>query len=81
LPWLHGSSIREGTASASCNGNERPGEVATVELTKDELRIASNAINEICNGPDANEGEEFDTRIGASRQDAEPLLDGLERLP
>jgi hypothetical protein len=55
---------------------EQSGEATAVELTTDELRI-SNAINEICNGPDAIEDDGFDTRIGASRQEAEALLDGL----
>ena len=51
----------------------------TLELTRDELRIVSNAINEICNGPDAIEGDEFDTRVGASLSEAEALLGDLQQ--
>jgi hypothetical protein len=36
-----------------------------VELTEHEIVIASNAINEICNGPDAIEEWEFGLRVGA----------------
>jgi hypothetical protein len=34
---------------------ETSADAAVIELTTDELRIASSAINEICNGPDAIE--------------------------
>jgi hypothetical protein len=46
----------------------------TVELTRDELRIVTNALNEICNGPDAIEEWEFHTRIGAESSEAVRLL-------
>jgi len=44
----------------------------TVELTKDELGIINNALNEVCNGIHL-EGE-FDTRMGCSVEDARKLL-------
>jgi hypothetical protein len=43
-----------------------------VELTKDELGIINNALNEVCNGIDL-EGE-FDTRMGCTVQEARELL-------
>jgi hypothetical protein len=55
--------------------------VAAVELTRQESTILSNAINEVCNGPDAIEEWEFGTRMGASRQEAEALLNALHDLP
>ena len=52
-----------------------------VELTNDDVVIVSNAVNEICHGPDAIEEWEFSTRIGASRDEAEALLSALHELP
>jgi hypothetical protein len=43
-----------------------------VELTKDELGIINNALNEVCNGIDL-EGE-FDTRMGCTVDEARQLL-------
>jgi hypothetical protein len=43
-----------------------------VELTKDELGIINNALNEVCNGIDL-EGE-FDTRMGCTVAEARELL-------
>jgi hypothetical protein len=43
-----------------------------VELTKDELGIINNALNEVCNGIDL-EGE-FDTRMGCTVEEARQLL-------
>jgi hypothetical protein len=43
-----------------------------VELTKDELEIINNALNEVCNGIDL-EGE-FDTRMGCTVEEARELL-------
>ena len=52
---------------------------ATIELTTQELRIVVNALNEVCNGPDAIEDWEFSNRLGVGRRDAEKLLDDLGR--
>ena len=43
-----------------------------VELTKDELGIINNALNEVCNGIHL-EGE-FHTRMGCSLEEARGLL-------
>jgi len=43
-----------------------------VELTKDELGIINNALNEVCNGIDL-EGE-FETRMGCSLDEARAVL-------
>ena len=51
-----------------------------VELTRDELMILSNAVNEICHGPEAIEGWEFHTRVGATRAEAKHLLDALGEI-
>ena len=58
----------------------RSDDATTVELTNVERLIVSNALNEICNGAEAIEDWEFATRIGASRQEAEALLDALNEL-
>jgi hypothetical protein len=42
------------------------------ELTKDELRIIKNALNEVCNGIHP-EGE-CDTRMGCTDEEARELL-------
>jgi hypothetical protein len=60
---------------------EKHGDSATVELTTRELTILSNAVNEVCNRPEAIEEWEFGTRIGASRQKAEDLLAALNSRP
>jgi len=52
----------------------------TIELSKSELMIVSNAINEICYGPDAIEDWEFNLRVGALRIEAEARLDRLSWL-
>jgi len=44
----------------------------TIELTKDELGIINNALNEVCNGIDL-EGE-FETRMGCTLQAARDVL-------
>ena len=43
-----------------------------VELTKDELGIINNALNEVCNGIDLK--GEFDTRMGCSLEEARTVL-------
>ncbi|AKR43183.1 hypothetical protein [Methylophilus sp. TWE2] len=43
-------------------------------LTKDDLLLISNALNEIINGSGAIEKWEFQTRTGVEFQDAEKLL-------
>ena len=59
---------------------EERADAAVVELTKNELVIVSNAINEICHGPEAIEDWEFSTRVGASRAEAKALLQRLNEL-
>jgi hypothetical protein len=49
-----------------------------VELTKDELGIINNALNEVCNGIDL-EGE-FDTRMGCTVAEARELLAKIDAL-
>lgn len=48
----------------------------TVTLSRNELVILNNALNEICNGIDA---PEFETRIGATMEDARLLLREVHR--
>ena len=49
-----------------------------VELTKDELGIINNALNEVCNGIDL-EGE-FDTRMGCTVEQARAVLAKIHGL-
>jgi hypothetical protein len=49
-----------------------------VELTKDELGIVNNALNEVCNGIQL--GGEFDTRMGCSVGEARALLAKIHAL-
>ncbi len=48
-----------------------------IEVSTAELRILSNALNEVCHGPNAIEDWEFHARIGARRDEATALLDEL----
>ena len=50
----------------------------TVELTKSELLIINNALNEVCNGIEL-EGE-FDTRMGCSVEQARAVLAKIHGL-
>jgi hypothetical protein len=49
-----------------------------VELTKDELGIINNALNEVCNGIDLV--GEFDTRMGCTVEEARKLLAKIHTL-
>jgi len=49
-----------------------------VELTKDELSIINNALNEVCNGIDLE--REFDTRMGCTIEEARAVLAKIHRL-
>jgi hypothetical protein len=49
-----------------------------VELTKNELDIINNALNEVCNGIDL-EGE-FDTRMGCTVEQARAVLAKVHAL-
>jgi hypothetical protein len=50
----------------------------TVELTKDELGIVNNALNEVCNGIQLD--REFDTRMGCTVEEARALLAKIHEL-
>ncbi len=50
----------------------------TVQLSRDELGIINNALNEVCNGIDL-EGE-FDTRMGCTVEEARVLLAKIHAL-
>jgi hypothetical protein len=49
-----------------------------VELTKNELDIINNALNEVCNGIDPN--GEFDARMGCTVGDAREFLAKIHAL-
>jgi hypothetical protein len=49
-----------------------------VELTKDELGVINNALNEVCKGSDL-EGE-FDTRMGCTVEEARAVLAKIHGL-
>jgi hypothetical protein len=48
-----------------------------IVMSRDELILINNALNEVCNGIDIRE---FSTRLGASRSEAEELLDAIGKL-
>jgi hypothetical protein len=47
---------------------------ASVSFTRAELVLLNNSLNEVLNGLDV---PEFDTRLGASKQEAEELLNQI----
>ena len=49
-------------------------EQADVRLSLNELCLINNALNEVCHGIDV---PEFDTRLGASRDQTRALLDQI----
>ena len=48
-------------------------ESVDVRLTKDELVLLNNALNEVCNGVDFDDSE-FHARLGSDRREAQQLL-------
>jgi hypothetical protein len=44
-----------------------------IAFTAEELRIINNALNEVCHGVSFSD-DEFATRLGASRKEAEAVL-------
>lgn len=48
-----------------------------IGVTEDELLIINSALNEICHGIDVYE---FETRIGASREEVEKLFKEIHSL-
>jgi hypothetical protein len=55
----------------------RKGDQATdVRLTRNELILLNNALNEVCNGVHIEEPE-FSTRLGSGRDEALSLLAAL----
>jgi len=48
-----------------------------LELSKDELGVLSNALNEVCNGIEV---WEFDTRMGIKIENARTMLDSLATI-
>jgi hypothetical protein len=48
-----------------------------LRVTQDELVILNNALNEVCHG---FEVDEFETRIGSSREQAAALLKAIGHL-
>jgi hypothetical protein len=55
-------------------------ESVSVELTNQDLLAVNNALNEILRGPEAIGEWEFHARIGATRGEAESLLDRINEL-
>jgi hypothetical protein len=48
-----------------------------LELSKDELGVLSNALNEVCNGIEV---WEFDTRMGIKIENARIILESLTSI-
>lgn len=55
------------------------GRPITVELTRAELVVVNNALNEVCNGVDFDDTE-FQTRLGVTRNEARTVLVRINRL-
>ena len=53
------------------------GRGAVVTLNESELLVLNAALNEICNGIDV---QEFDTRIGSSKESVANLLGNISRV-
>ncbi len=47
-----------------------------LNVSRSELILLNNALNEVCNGVDFSDSE-FATRLGASRDEARRLLHGI----
>ena len=51
-----------------------------INLSKDELVLFNNAVNEVLNGPDAIDDKEFQTRLGVNRPFAKDTLARISDL-
>ena len=60
-------------------GQPVPSEHIFLEVTRAELILLNNALNEVCHGIDIDE-EEFPTRLGGSRKEAQALLQRIGQL-
>ncbi len=58
---------------------DRPMSYADVRLSRDELALLNNALNEVCNGIDFSDSE-FHTRLGADRSEGLALLRQINDL-
>jgi hypothetical protein len=56
---------------------QKNGDAITLELTRDELMAAANALNEVLNGPEAIEEWEFHPRMGLDRDEAGQVHEGF----
>ncbi|MFO0952355.1 MAG: hypothetical protein U0835_14640 [Isosphaeraceae bacterium] len=54
-------------------------EEVVLEMSRGELILINNALNEVCNGIHMGE-DEFQTRLGASVEDARRLLRRIRAL-
>jgi hypothetical protein len=52
---------------------------ADVRLSKHELSLINNALNEVCNGADIEDAE-FATRLGTEREEMRNLLKNIASL-
>jgi len=48
-----------------------------IDLSRDELGVLTNALNEVCNGIEV---WEFDTRMGIKIEDARAILESLSLI-
>ena len=55
------------------------GKFADIRLSRHELILINNALNEVCNGVDI-EDVEFATRLGADREEMRNLLKNIGSL-
>lgn len=53
------------------------GKDIAVSMSLEELETISNALNEVCNALD---GDEFETRMGASIEEARALLNQISKI-
>jgi hypothetical protein len=51
---------------------------ALIEFSASELVTINNALNEVCHGIDLS--DEFETRMGCTKEGAEHLLDEVDKL-
>lgn len=52
----------------------------SLNVTKNELIAINNALNEVLNGPEAIDEEEFETRIGETKSTIQKILAQIASL-
>jgi hypothetical protein len=79
-PGDYGQQHGRATGGGSMQEVRRDGERVVVEVTLDELRLITGAVNEALNGPYAIPVDDWEALVGQPPERADALLDSLSTI-